>query len=249
MKNSIVDNTTTIKVPESTVNLPAGLLRNIFSNTTEFFYFSVQAIVHLPFRMLFTYFLRLEVKGKHNLRGVKKPMLIAANHTSYLDGALLYSSLPLSGRIFPIRSIAWRKLLIVPVINVGMILVGTYFVCKGAGVNNPLRKPLEWIKNNGTLLIFPEGQRSTDGSVGKCKRGVSFLALNSNAQLLPVAIAGITRTSFSEFVTRRRKAVVIIGKPFYLRDRMSGDDHRLETGTEIIRNVLQELITSIVSHQ
>lgn len=200
----------------------------MFQSILSHFYFVIQAVSWIPFWLLFKFFLRFEVKGKDNLNNVRKPLLIVSNHISYLDAPLLYISLPLSRRIFPIRSIVWRQLLKVPVINLGMIAGGSFFVEGNSNsMNTVLKKPVEWLRQKGTLLIFPEGRRSFDGSVAKCKKGVSFLALNSDAQLLPVAIADIARTTCYEFVMRRRNATVIIGKPFHLRDRMFGDDYSL----------------------
>jgi 1-acyl-sn-glycerol-3-phosphate acyltransferase len=41
-----------------------------------------------------------------------------------------------------------------------------------------------------SFLVFPEGTRSRDGSLGRFRRGGFFLALESGAPIVPVTITG-----------------------------------------------------------
>lgn len=210
--------------------------------TLNLFYFLTQSLLWCPFWLLFKLFLGFEVKGKENLNDIKKPLLIVANHISYLDTLLIYVSLPFSRKFFPIRSIAWRLLLRVPVVNIVLIMGGTYFVHEGIGLDIALQKPLETLKNNGVVHIFPEGKRKFEGKVGQCKRGAPYLAFNSNTLILPIGISGIRNMTILDFVMRKRQAVVQIGKPFYLSQKIGGNEKSLEHGAEIIRQELENLL-------
>ena len=46
------------------------------------------------------------------------------------------------------------------------------------------------VERGGTVVIFPEGTRIRRGSLGRPKRGVGRLALETGAAVLPVAVIG-----------------------------------------------------------
>lgn len=218
------------------------LLLDLFQNKFNYCYFLTQIVFRFPFWLLFKVFLRFGVKGKENVKNVKIPLLIVTNHISYFDTILIYLSLPLSRKFFPIRSVAWRLLLKVPVVNIVLIAGGTFFVKKGIGLETALKQPLETLRNNGVVHIFPEGKRIFDGKVGQCKRGAPYLAFHSSAQILPIGIKGVRKMSVLDFVMRKRQAVIQIGKPFCLAEKKGGNEKNLEHGAEIIRQELQNLI-------
>lgn len=53
-----------------------------------------------------------------------------------------------------------------------------------------LEKSLDCLRNNISIMIFPEGTRSPDGSLGFFKRGAFQLAIKANRPILPVVIDG-----------------------------------------------------------
>ncbi len=62
------------------------------------------------------------------------------------------------------------------------------------------------------MLIFPEGTRTRPGALGKPKRGVGRLALETGATVVPVAIIG-TEAIRKGFRIRPHKIRVRIGAP------------------------------------
>ena len=46
------------------------------------------------------------------------------------------------------------------------------------------------VDRGGTVVVFPEGTRIRSGSLGRPKRGVGRLALETGAAVLPVAVHG-----------------------------------------------------------
>ena len=54
---------------------------------------------------------------------------------------------------------------------------------------NALGKAAKRLQNR-TVIIFPEGTRTSDGKIAKFKAGAALLALSTGASLLPVTISG-----------------------------------------------------------
>lgn len=144
--------------------------------------------------ILYVYFLlyhRLSVKGIGDLRAFLAahdgPVVIAANHLSYLDP-------PLIGAIFPtrLRFIAWDHLfdsfimraLITPL---GAVPVSHENRSSAAGL---LRQVMGFLESGSSVLIFPEGQRSVDGRLQPLEGGVALLSAKTRAPILPVWIDG-----------------------------------------------------------
>ena len=60
---------------------------------------------------------------------------------------------------------------------------------EGLGLNG-IKESLRRMKRGEMVLIFPEGTRTRDGTVGTFRPGFTVLAARSNAWILPVAIEG-----------------------------------------------------------
>jgi 1-acyl-sn-glycerol-3-phosphate acyltransferase len=53
-----------------------------------------------------------------------------------------------------------------------------------------LKLTLSVLKRGNPLLVFPEGTRSSDGRVGRAKKGIGLLVSKAKCDVLPVRIAG-----------------------------------------------------------
>ncbi len=49
---------------------------------------------------------------------------------------------------------------------------------------------VEKLKQGCSVVIFPEGTRSEDGTIGPFKKGSNLLAVRANAPMVPVTIVG-----------------------------------------------------------
>jgi len=57
-----------------------------------------------------------------------------------------------------------------------------------------IRTSLQWLRNGGVVVIFPEGARSTDtGALDRFKAGAVRLAMEAQVPVLPVTIKGGNR--------------------------------------------------------
>jgi 1-acyl-sn-glycerol-3-phosphate acyltransferase len=117
-----------------------------------------------------------------------RPLIIMANHLSFLDGPLLFMLLPQ-----PVRVIMKKGIGRIPVLGPGMRFVGFLTVDRTGAREGKARIELaaRLMRERGySFLIFPEGTRSGDGDLGPFRRGGFFLALESGAPIVPVAIRG-----------------------------------------------------------
>lgn len=129
---------------------------------------------------------RVKVKGLEYL-GKKAPFIYMANHQSAYDIFALLSCLPIQ-----FRWIAKKELFAIPVLGWGM-RAANYISIDRSGRRKALEsieRAANKIKGGVSVVIFPEGTRSRDGSIQPFKRGGFTLALKSGVPIIPIAIKG-----------------------------------------------------------
>jgi len=128
--------------------------------------------------------MRVETAGLEKVRGLRR-YCVVSNHASYLDWALLLGYFPA-----PLRFIAKRELLIVPVVGGFLRQHGILIDRKrGIGAVSAIRAAAA-DESEVPILIFPEGTRSPDGELGPFKvRGLQVLA-EARLTMVPVAVSG-----------------------------------------------------------
>jgi 1-acyl-sn-glycerol-3-phosphate acyltransferase len=112
-----------------------------------------------------------------------KPSIMIANHQSHFD--LLYL-LALSPKIICLTNVWAQKF---PLYRIIIKLAG-YFALEG-GIENNWHKIQSAIRNGNSILIFPEGTRSSDGSILRFHKGAFHIAEKFNIDILPVITHGI----------------------------------------------------------
>jgi len=111
--------------------------------------------------------------------------LLLSNHQSYLDPLLI--GLPLSR---PVSFLARESLFKIPVI--GWILKHTYTmpIKRSAASTQSLREAVQRMEHGYLVGLYPEGTRTTDGSVGAMKPGFISIIRRTNMPVYPIGIAG-----------------------------------------------------------
>jgi long-chain acyl-CoA synthetase len=132
---------------------------------------------------------RMRVTGVHHLPA-KGPYLICPNHQSYLDPFFVCSVLPYrvfrqvffvgAAEYFETRPSAWlaRQLRLVP-------------VDPDANLVPAMKAGAFGLRQGLILVLFPEGERSIDGTVKRFKKGGPILSRQLDVPIVPVAIHGI----------------------------------------------------------
>ncbi|MFY9469975.1 MAG: 1-acylglycerol-3-phosphate O-acyltransferase, partial [Solirubrobacterales bacterium] len=165
-------------------------------------YWAVRACL-LPF---FLIYFRLDRIGREHVPH-DGPVIFAANHRSFLDP-------------FIIATIAKRPLFYVAKKELflrrwqGWLLnsLGAIPVDRGQADSDMLETARAVLSRGDSLVIFPEGTRIRPGTLGRPKRGVGRMALETGAAVVPVALIG-TEDVRRGWRIRPRKVRVRAGSP------------------------------------
>jgi 1-acyl-sn-glycerol-3-phosphate acyltransferase len=165
------------------------------------------------------------------------PVLLAGNHSGFLDGPLLYLLAPRQCAVLAKSEIfvgVWRRLW-------GWLEVVP--VHRGTADRAALRTALGVLQRDGALAVFPEGTRGT-GRLESVTDGVAWLALRSGAQVVPVALHGTTRAvPAGTWVPRLRTPVTLtFGAPVEVR--ADGDPRARST----VRATAEQLRVALLAH-
>jgi long-chain acyl-CoA synthetase len=138
-------------------------------------------------RLVLKVFFRLTVRGLENLP--PPPFIIAANHTSYLDGFAMGTGVPL--RVF--RTLYFQGLkryFIGRLTSLFARLAHVIPIDPFADFGRALRLSSHALKEGNSLCIFPEGGRSFEGKLMDFKKGIGILALEANIPVVAARIRG-----------------------------------------------------------
>lgn len=220
-----------------------------------------QMIAWVPTRLLLTFFCRFEIRGSKNLAGIDQA-IFAVNHASELDPIILTAALNPLGRFAPMFYITapltsfadphfgWRRYLYSST---------WFFKAWGAYPHIPgfkdysksLRQHIEILKDGYSICIFPEGAVTKTGALGEARGGVAYLAHDSKAPIVPVAISGTFKMNMSGFLRGKRKIIIEFGKPILAHDFLpkilqNDTDERYRRGSE---HVFQPVFDMLESHR
>ncbi|HEX3782680.1 MAG TPA: lysophospholipid acyltransferase family protein [Pseudonocardiaceae bacterium] len=163
------------------------------------------------------------------------PVVVVINHSTLVEGPVLLGRLP-RNTVFLVK----RELFVGPA---GWFLpkMGQLAVRRGEPDRAALMEAQRVLRAGGVIGVFPEGSRG-EGDVTSAHNGAAWLAVSTNASVLPIACRGTYRAPG----TRRRfrpKVDVLVGEPFTLpgqRGRAA-----VAAATEQIRVALATLVTEL----
>jgi len=145
-----------------------------------FMYHASRFVTRMVAKLLFGY----TTKGLEHFPK-SGPVLIVANHASFLDPALLGTSSPRIIRFLARATLANHRLL-----GWWMRSVGTLLIDREAPSHRALEAGVEVLRDGGVFAVFPEGTRSATGAVGEFKRGPLLMIKQTGAAVVPCGIAG-----------------------------------------------------------
>jgi 1-acyl-sn-glycerol-3-phosphate acyltransferase len=130
----------------------------------------------------------LTVSGKWRASG---GCIVVANHSSHADTAVLLAALPAKAKpVFGAAADYWFD---VPVRRfIATSLAGVLPVRRSGGGSYDalLAAARPALKAGRTVVIYPEGTRSTDGTIGEFRSGALRLARECGVPIVPVAMTG-----------------------------------------------------------
>lgn len=132
---------------------------------------------------------KIDIKGRKNI-DQKKTYVIVSNHQSAMDIVILY-------RMYThFKWIAKRELFKVPFVGWNLMLNRHIAIDRDnrKSAATMLRKALNHIKQGSSILVFPEGTRTTDGAIKRFKDGAFIIAKKGEVAILPVVVNGTFET-------------------------------------------------------
>lgn len=131
------------------------------------------------FRTLFG----LRILGEENLI-TEGPVLVASNHQSFLDP-------PLIGNLYKTEMVFLaRKTLFIGFFKWLYPQWNAIPVDQDRPDMASLKTIIRKLKEGHRVLVFPEGARTLDGSIGPAAPGIGLIAAKSGAAIQPVRISG-----------------------------------------------------------
>jgi long-chain acyl-CoA synthetase len=137
----------------------------------------------------------------------QKPMLIVGNHVTAFDVPIMLYGLPahirrrtavamagglLTGwRHARVERHAWSRLLTPLAYWLLTALFNVFPLPQGAGFRRSFAHAGAALDHGMSVIVFPEGRRSAEGTLGSFQTGIGLLARDSAASVLPVAMTGL----------------------------------------------------------
>jgi 1-acyl-sn-glycerol-3-phosphate acyltransferase len=179
---------------------------------------------------------RVEVIGRENVIG-NGPQIFMANHQSDFDILIVLAHIP--GQF---RWIAKKELFKIPLFGQAMRKAGYIEIDRQnhAKALQSLEEAAQKIREGKSVVTFPEGTRSKDGTVQPFKQGMFHLAIHSGVPIVPISIIGANRIMPKRTLrVKPGRITMVIGRPV----EVSG--YSIETRGELIEKVRNTIIRNM----
>lgn len=136
---------------------------------------------------------RIRIEGREHIDPAKA-YVVVSNHQSLLDILVLFNL------FFHFKFVSKTEIFKIPLIGWNMRL-NRYIELKRGDKRSAakmIRECEKTLAEGSSVLIFPEGTRSPDGTIREFKPGAFIVALNQKAPILPIAISG-TNTALPKY--------------------------------------------------
>jgi long-chain acyl-CoA synthetase len=170
------------------------------------------------------------VRGRENLRDVRGPVLIVSNHVTYVDIGFILAALParfrhrlavamIGERLKGMRHPSAEEGFFMRMADrVGYALVVALFnvfpLPQQSGFRESFAYAGESVDRGYSVVVFPEGSRTTDGRLARFRAGVGLLAERLGIPVVPVRIDGLFELKQKgKHMTRPGTIRVSIGAP------------------------------------
>jgi len=135
--------------------------------------------------------------------------VFAANHQSIYDIPILFAAIP-----FQLRIISKASLGRIPFMGWHLRRTGHVLVDRSKPGASVVKKMARLAAAGHSLIVFPEGTRSTDGSVARFKGGPFVIALQAGLPVVPLSLVGSRHVMFKgELMVRPGRVTLIVHDP------------------------------------
>jgi 1-acyl-sn-glycerol-3-phosphate acyltransferase len=199
----------------------------------RFLYHALHVLTRPVLKSLF----KFEVFGAENVPSTKGALL-ASNHASFTDPIFLGAGLKRN-----LHYMARSTLFKPEPIDRFLRSLNAFPVHRGAPDRRAIRRALELLDSGNLLLMFAEGTRTYDGTLGKSRAGVGLIAYRTTASVLPVFLGGSLEVlPRGAKMLKLAKVTVSYGKPLDMAPyRASKGSREIYTsiGEELMRRIAE----------
>ncbi len=175
-------------------------------------------------RPVLRYYMKIRVMGREKFEGLGKPFILIANHISHLDAGVLTMALPWrvrrrmaiaaaadvfqewdSGRA-PLKERIFRK----SSTFLALLGLNIFPFQRYAGIKKSLEYTGKLMDRGWSIMIFPEGHLSHDGTVQEFKAGVGLLVKELDAVVVPAKIQGVFEIMDYRFIWPQKHGEVTV---------------------------------------
>jgi long-chain acyl-CoA synthetase len=139
-------------------------------------------------RLVWQTFSRIDVQGVENVPSTG-PFLLCSNHQSYLDPVFLLAVLPFQ-TLHKLFAVGTSEIFGTGIMLRLARLLRVVVVDPDANLIPAMRAGAYGLRQGLSLVLYPEGERSIDGSPKIFKKGVAILSIHLQVPIVPVAIDG-----------------------------------------------------------
>ena len=164
--------------------------------------------------LIFKFISRIKILNIENLP-TTGPIMLTSNHIGFLDGILI-PAIPTASSHPNLIVIVAEKYEKKPIYNWAVKHLGFMFIDRFNPDIRTVREVVKRLKNNGFLIIAPEGTRSPNGALIEGKPGAAYIASKTNASVVPMSLVGCEEKTIKERLSRLKKLdiTLTVGKPF-----------------------------------
>jgi long-chain acyl-CoA synthetase len=189
----------------------------------------------LPLARVFAW---MRVEGRDRLRTIDGPVIFASNHQSHMDTPVIMAALPsrFRYRLAPAMAKEFFKAHFYPAEygrsawatnTLNYYLAALFFNAfplpqREAGARQTLHYIGEVLEDGFSVLIFPEGKRTTTGEIDRFRPGIGMIASRLAVPVVPVRIEGLDKVlHHTARMARPGRVRVAFGAPM----RLTGNDY------------------------
>lgn len=187
-----------------------------------------------------------EVKGWKNIP--KRNFILVSNHQSYLD-IIFDAYLCVPRKFHFIGQIEGFK------IPLRWLIASLYFLSGVIPLNRKddqsrekvIKEAIRVLKKGDILIIYPEGRRSTTGTLQEGKFGVAKIFFKTGVPILPAGIKGAFELLPPKGKLKIKRIVKMnIGKPLFLKEELKKAQN-LSKNSKEYKEILQKITNKIMA--
>ena len=181
---------------------------------------------------------RPTVIGRERLEDLRGPLLFISNHITYIDAGFLMFAMPpryryrlaiaMQGELLAEMRMPAAEMNFfqraIEIISYWLVtaLFDVFPLPQRSGFRESFAFAAESVDRGYSVLVFPEGRRTTDGTMSPFRAGIGILAQQLKIPVVPMRIEGLfpLRTAERHFA-RRGEIKVMVGEPVHFPEEIN----------------------------